>query len=71
MTDSNEPALPQSPPTEAGNSLDRPLGSPRRVGRRRLVKAATATAAGIVAASGYVRPSVRPLQTPVAHAFSF
>jgi len=44
----------------------------RRMGRRRVIKAATITVAGVAAASSvYVRPSVRPLQVPVAHAFSF
>jgi hypothetical protein len=43
----------------------------RRVRRRSLAKAAAATVAVVAAASGYVRPSVRPLQAPIAHAFSF
>jgi hypothetical protein len=44
---------------------------PRRVNRRRLVKGAAVAAGAVVAASGYIQPSVRPLQAPVAHAFSF
>jgi hypothetical protein len=44
---------------------------PKRRGRRRLLKAAVAGGAAVVGASGYVAPSVRPLQLPVAHAFSF
>ena len=52
------------------NSLAR--GPRRRVGRRRLITAAVGTGAAVVGASGvYVRPSVRPLQVPTVHAFSF
>ncbi len=43
----------------------------RRVRRRRLVKTAAIVIAGAAAASGYVQPSVTPLQSPVASAFSF
>jgi len=42
-----------------------------KLNRRRLVKTAAAAATAVAAASGYVQPSVRPLQVPVAHAFSF
>jgi len=71
MTDSN-PAQPQHAASPDARTRESPIASTqRRVSRRRLVKAATVTVAGVAAASGYVRPSVRPLQIPIAHAFSF
>jgi len=45
--------------------------APRRRSRRRLIKAAVAAGAGVAGASGYIKPSVRMLQIPTAHAFSF
>ncbi|MBV9546917.1 MAG: twin-arginine translocation signal domain-containing protein [Chloroflexi bacterium] len=71
MTERNR-AQPRPAVSDDGLSGDRPVAGTRgRITRRRLVKAATATVAGVAAASGYVPPSVRPLQVPIAHAFSF
>jgi hypothetical protein len=61
MTDVREAAR---PPEEADNRDSSLARTRRRFRRRRLVKAATATVTVAIAASasGYVRPSVRPLQ---------
>ncbi len=70
MSDDQTPAAEQRPgSTTAPESLD---ANKRRVRRRLLVKAAVATGAAVVGASGaYVQPSVRPIQIPTVHAFSF
>lgn len=68
-TDEKELAMRRSPSLDVGAGPTRVARKAPRVRRRRLVKAAAA--AGAVFASAYVRPSVRPLQAPVAHAFSF
>ena len=66
MIESREPADGRS------SSVQQTPPARRRVRRRRLIKAAAATGAAVVGASGvYVRPSVRPLQVPTVHAFSF
>jgi hypothetical protein len=67
----------QQPDTRGTDTSDDTLAhpvepsAPARQRRRRLIKTAVVAAAGVAAASGYVQPSVRALQTPVAHAFSF
>jgi hypothetical protein len=63
------PADNQRKPPRAGEEA---VGRPRRrVRRRRVVQVATASVVGVLAASGYVKPGVRPFQIATAHAFSF
>ena len=69
MTDTPSRSRPR-PATERDQAAGE-ASQPKRRARRRLLKAAVAGGAAIVGASGYVAPSVRPLQLPVAHAFSF
>jgi hypothetical protein len=72
VTDTNEPTTQHSQsPSEVGAWRYAVARKVRRVRRRGLVKVATATVAVVIGTSGYVRPSVRPLQAPSAHAFSF
>jgi hypothetical protein len=66
-------ARPATTGKQDGPNLRRTRASEKqaRLGRRKLVKTAAAALTGAVAASGYIQPSIRPLQVPVAHAFSF
>jgi len=69
MTD--KPIASGPPQTAEADRTTGEASGPKRRGRRRLLKAAVATGAAVVGASTYVQPSVRPLEIPVAHSFSF
>jgi hypothetical protein len=60
----------QADAAHTAGARQEPSATPR-VRRRRVIKAAGALGAAAAGLSGYIQPSVRPLQLPVAHAFSF